>query len=171
MNLFFCASEKELEAALRQSRWPQACDPDLRVHVKGCRRCQELVLVTQTLQRAKSNAERPARLQSPGLLWWRAQLRRRKEAIQSVTEPLALAEKVGLLGLLAAFCVMVWQASQSADFLSFFQGLSSSGLAQLEELWAAASGASAWMIVLEVTALGILAFFAGFAIFLLRDEG
>ena len=97
MNLFFCATEKELEATLRQGRWPDACEPDLRAHLECCRNCQELVLVTLTLQRAKSNGEQLARLDSPGLLWWRAQLRRRSEAIQSIIRPLALAEKVGLL--------------------------------------------------------------------------
>jgi hypothetical protein len=170
MNFFFCSSEKELEATLRQGHWPHACDPDLRAHVEGCRRCQELVLVTQTLQKAKSNGEQLARLRSPGLLWWRAQLRRRNEAIQSVTEPLDLAQKVGLIALLAAFCVLVWQGSRSGILLYFFQGLSSSGFSPLKELWAVVSGANLWIIVLGATGLGTLAFLAGFAIFLLRDE-
>jgi len=170
VNLFSCPSEKELQATLRQGRWPHACDPDLRAHVDSCPDCRELVLVTQTLQRAKSNGEQLARLQSPGLLWWRAQLRRRNEAIQSVTEPLALAGKAGLLGLLGAFCVLVWQGSQSGDLLNLFQSLSSSGFSPMKELWAVASGTNAWITVLGLAGLGTLAFFAGFAIFLLRDE-
>jgi hypothetical protein len=171
MNFFLCSWETQLEATLRQGRWPHACDPDLRAHVDGCRRCQELVLVTQALQRAKSNAEELARLRSPGLLWWRAQLRRRNEAIQSVTEPLALAEKVGLFGLLAAFCVLVWQGGRSAYMLNLFEGLSRSGFSSLRELWAVASGANLWIIVLGASGLGTLALLAGFVIFLLRDEG
>ena len=171
MNLFFCSSEKELEATLRQGRWPHACDPNLRAHVDGCPDCQELVLVTQTLQRAKSNGEQLARLHSPGLLWWRAQLRRRHEAIQSVTRPLALAEKVGLLALFVAFCVVVWQAGQSADLLNLFRGFSSSVFSLLEELLATVSGANVWIMVLGVAGLSTLAFFASFAIFLLRGEG
>jgi hypothetical protein len=169
MNLSFCSSEKELEATLRHGRWPHACDPDLRAHVDGCRDCQELVLVTQTLQEAKSNGEQLARLPSPSLLWWRAQLRRRNESIQRVSEPLALAEKVGLLGLLTAFCLLVWQGAQSADLLNLIQSLSTFGFSPLEELWSA-SGASVWIIVLGVAGLGTLASFASFAIFLLRDE-
>lgn len=171
MNLFCCSQEKELQAMLLQGRWPHTCDPDLHAHVENCRNCQEVVLVTQTLQRAKSNGERLARLESPGLLWWRAELRRRREAIQTVTEPLAVAERVGLLGLLAAFCVVAWQGSQSADFLNLFQRLSRSGFSQLGDLWGVAAGAGVWMTVLGIASLGALAFFAGFAIFLLRDEG
>lgn len=176
MNLLFCPSEKELQAMLRQGRWPHACDPDLRAHVDNCRDCQELVLVTQTLQKAKLNGERLARLHlarvsgAPGLLWWRGKLRRRNEAIQSVTEPLGLAQNVGLLGLLVAFCVLVWQGSHSDDLLNLFRSLSSSGFSPLEEIWAVASGANASIIVLGVAGLGTLAFFAGFAIFFLRDK-
>lgn len=168
--MFFCSSQEELEATLRQDRWPHACDPDLRAHVDGCADCQELVLVTQTLQRAKSHREQLARLPSPGLLWWRGRLRRRNEAIQAVTKPLALAEKIGLLILLAAFSVLVWQAGQSPDLLNLFEGFSRSVFSPLEELWAAASGASAWMTVLGVAGLSTLAFVASFAIFLLRDQ-
>jgi hypothetical protein len=170
MNLLSCSSEKELEATLLQGRWPNACDPDLRAHVDGCRDCQELVLVTQALQKAKSDGEPLARLHSPGLLWWRGQLRRRNEAIQTVTKPLAVAEKVGLLGLFVAFCLLIWQGGQSADLLNAFQGPSNSGFSSLEELWAVASGTNAWIIVLGVAGLGTLAFFASFAIFLLRDK-
>lgn len=170
MSLFFCPSEKELEATLRQGRWPHACDPDLRAHVDACRDCQELVLVTQTLRKAKSHGEQLAQLRSPGLLWWRAQLRRRNEAIKSVTEPLALAQKVGLVGILGAFCVLVWQGSQSADWLSLFQGLFSSDFSSLGELWAMASGAHLGIVVLVLAGLGTLAFFASFAFFLLRDK-
>jgi hypothetical protein len=170
MNLFGCSSEEELQATLRQGRWPHACDPDLRLHVDGCRDCQELVLVTQSLQTAKSHGEQLARLRSPGLLWWRARLRRRNEAIQSVTEPLALAERIGLLGLLAAFSVLVWQSSQAGDLLNLFQGLTNSGFSPLEELWAVASDANAWIILLEVAGLATLVFFASCAIFLVRNE-
>lgn len=170
MNLFSCSSENEVEATLRRGHWPQACDPGLRAHVEGCRDCQELVLVTQTLQKAKSNGEQLALLHSPGLLWWRAQLRRRSEAIHRITEPPALAGKAGLLGLLAAFCLLVWQGRQSGYLLNLFESLLGSGFSSLGELWTAASGANAWIIVLGVAALATLAFLASFAIFLLRDK-
>ncbi|PYT79236.1 MAG: hypothetical protein DMG40_17130 [Acidobacteria bacterium] len=176
MNLFCCTSEMALEATLRQGRWPHACDPDLRAHVDGCRDCQELVLIAQALQRARSNREQPAGLHlarvsgSPGLLWWRAQLRRRKEAIQRVSEPVSLAEKVGFVGLLAAFLVAIWQWGRFADLLSLFQSFSNSGLSELKDFWAASFGASFWMTVLGVAALGALVFFATLAVFLLKDE-
>ena len=105
------------------------------------------------------------------MLWWRGQLRRRNEAIQSVTEPLALAEKAGLLALLVALCALIWQGSHSGDLLNLFQNLSNSGFSPLEALWALASGANASILVLGVAGLATLAFFAGFAIFLLRDKG
>ena len=72
--------------------------------------------------------------------------------------------------VLAAFCLLVWQGGQSADLLNLFQGFSRSFFSPLVELWAAASGASAWMTVLGVAGLSTLAFFASLAIFLLRDQ-
>lgn len=123
MNLYSCLWEKELQDALRQGHWPQACDPGLRAHVEGCRECQELVLVTQVLQKAKSAGQQPAPGHSPHLLWWRAQLRRRNEALQRVTEPLAFTAKIGLLGMLAVFCLGVWQWSRLAHWDTLFQSL------------------------------------------------
>jgi len=73
--------------------------------------------------------------------------------------------------LLAAFCVLVWQGGRSAYMLNLFEGLSRSGFSSLRELWAVASGANLWIIVLGASGLGTLALLAGFVIFLLRDEG
>lgn len=170
MNFFWCSREKELQAALRQGYWPQACDPGLRGHVQGCRDCQDLVLVTQVLQEAKSDGDPAVPLNSPGLLWWRAQLRRRNEAIQRVTEPLAFTAKIGLVGLLAALCVGLWQWSRLADWRNFFQGLSASSVSPLGEFWRALSSGSMWMAIVVLGGLATLALFTGFAVYLLREE-
>ncbi len=170
MSWYSCSWEKELELALRQGHWPQACEPSLREHVDSCRDCQDLVLVTQTLQEARLQSERVAPLGPPGPLWWRAQLRRRNEAIERMTKPVALAEKVGLFGIFAAFCIALWQWGNLAGWLDFLQGLSDSSVFQLAGLWAAFSAASAWALALLVLGAATLAFFAGFAVYLLCEE-
>ena len=169
MRSYSCAGE-ELEVALREGRWPLACDPRLRAHVDVCRDCQDLVLVTEAVQEARLQTERVAPVGSPGSLWWRAQRRRRNEAIECMTKPLALAEKLGLLGMLVAFCVAVWQWGPLADWLNFFQDFSGSSGFRLNGLWAALSGASAWFAVVLFATLGTLGFIAGFAVYLLREE-
>lgn len=170
MNFYLCSREKELEATLRQGYWPHACDPGLRTHVQGCRDCQDLVLVAQVLQEAKSHSEEAVPLHSPGLLWWRAQLRRRNEAIQRVTEPLTFTAKIGLVGMLAALCVGVWQWNRFADWRNFFQGLSGSSVSHLAEFWRTLSGGSVWMAIVVLAGLGTLALFSGWALYLLREE-
>ena len=159
-----------MEAALREGRWPRACGPRLRAHVDVCRDCQDLVLVTEAMQEARLQTEQVAPFGSPGSLWWRAQRRHRNEAIERMTKPVAVAEKVGLLGMLVAFCVAVWQWGPLADWLNFFQDLLGSSAFQLDGLWTAFSGTSAWVVVVMFATLGTLGFIAGFAVYLLREE-
>ena len=77
MILGSCVREKEVSELLRQGHWPHACTAELHAHVDGCRACRDLVLVAASFQKARAQAAGAAPLQSPGLLWWRAQLRRR----------------------------------------------------------------------------------------------
>jgi len=170
MNFYLCSREKELQAALRQGYWPQASDPGLRAHVQECRDCQELVLVTEVLQKAKSEGQRAAPDTSSSLLWWRAQLRRRNEAIRRVSEPLAITAKISLLGMLVALCLGVWQWSRLADWDKLLQGFSGSSMSPFVELWTAVLRGGTWMAILVLVGLGALAAFTGFAVYLLREE-
>jgi len=127
MKTHFCSQHELVAAALRAGYWPEGCDPALRAHVESCDSCGDLVLVAQTLRRAHTEATQSARIASPGLLWWKAQLRRRNAAIQSVTRPVAVAEKIALLVMvLAVVALVVWQQSQLAAWLaSIWEPLSS----------------------------------------------
>jgi hypothetical protein len=87
-----CAREKEVADLLQLGHWPQACPPELRTHVAACRGCGNLVLLTKTFQRARAETAGMARLESPGVLWWRAQLRRRNAAIERIGKPLLGAQ-------------------------------------------------------------------------------
>lgn len=71
--------------------------------------------------------------------------------------------------MLAAFCLGVWQWSRFADWGKLFQGLSGSSVS-LEELWTAVSQGSTSMAILVLVGLAALALFAGFAVYLLREE-
>ncbi|HEY6969927.1 MAG TPA: hypothetical protein VJA94_12025 [Candidatus Angelobacter sp.] len=119
MKSYFCSQQNQVEAALRSGQWPEACDAALRAHVENCVACSDLVLVTQGLQQARAQSIQTVRLAAPGTLWWRAQLRRRNAAIQSVTRPVAVAEKVAVvILLLAAVALIVWQRGQVAGWLA-----------------------------------------------------
>src|ERR1035438_4613488 len=87
MMLRRCPREKEVKELVERGHWPQACAPELRAHVNDCRSCGELVLVTSAFQKARIEAAGAAKLGSPGVLWWRAQLRRRNEAVERIGRP------------------------------------------------------------------------------------
>jgi len=152
MKLYSCAQHESVSTALQAGHWPEACDPALRAHVEGCASCSDLLLVTQTLQRARTEATQAARLPSPGILWWRAQLRRRNAAIESVTRPIAVAEKIAvLIMLIVVVALAVWQHDQIAAWLAAIWG----PLANIAQIPGAL-----------LVGFGALLFFGAFAVYL-----
>ncbi len=114
-----CAREKEVRDLLQRGHWPQACSPELRTHVDACRACSTLVLVAQTFQRARADAAGMARLQSPGVLWARAQLRRRNAALERIGKPILGAHIFAMaVALLVAGGFLVSQARQGFHWTS-----------------------------------------------------
>jgi hypothetical protein len=156
MKSYFCSQYDLVEAALRAGHWPEACEPALRAHVENCASCSDLVLVAQTLGQAHRETTQAARLAAPGILWWRAQLHRRRAAIQSVTRPIAVAEQVAVVVLgLVVVALAMWQHNQVLGWLASVWG----PLSNLTELPGA-------MLV----GLGSILFFGGFAVYLLTAK-
>jgi hypothetical protein len=124
MMLRSCPREAEVKALVERGQWPQACALDLREHVSSCRRCSELALVTAAFQRARNQAVGAAKLGSPGLLWWRAQLRRRNVAVERISKPILSAQIFALaVNLVVAAAVAVWQARHGVAWLTWLQQL------------------------------------------------
>jgi type IV secretory pathway VirB2 component (pilin) len=92
MRLRPCAREKELAEQMELGSWPQASAAELRAHVEACPHCSDLVRVTQAMRAARAATGPAARLGSPGVLWWRAQLRRRRTAMQTIERPMLAAQ-------------------------------------------------------------------------------
>ena len=153
MKSYFCAQHDLVAATIQAGHWPAAADPALRAHVESCPSCSDLVLVAQTLRQSRTESAQSARLASPGILWWRAQVRRRNSALQSVARPVAVAEGVALLILLVAVIALAaWQHDQVAAWLGTVFG-PLSNIAQIP---------GALMV-----GLGTLLVFGGFAVYLL----
>jgi hypothetical protein len=164
-----CEHESEIAASLREGRWPEACDPSLRAHVDQCRHCADFVLVAQTLQQARVESGDAARLAPPGLIWWRAQLRRRNGAVDRVNQPVALAEKLAFVGLLLALgSLAVWQQNQIGAWVQWLTNLPNSTAFQFNTFWTSSSG---WIHLFLIGSLGTMALLGGLAAYLLaRDE-
>ncbi len=109
MTSFACAREKEVTEMVRRGHWPQACTEELRAHVAACRSCGDLVLLTQAFHVAKAESV-PPRMGSAGALWWRAQLRRRNEAIEKINRPIVGAQIFALaIALVVGLGVIGWE--------------------------------------------------------------
>lgn len=120
MTPFTCTREREVADALHRGHWPQACPNELRAHVATCRRCSDLILVTQNLQADRATVQLKAQLPSAGALWWRAQLRRRNANIARVSRPILGAQIFALvITLLGAAGVFAWQVRKGFDISSW----------------------------------------------------
>lgn len=101
-----CVREAEVVEAVISGRWPAACDPELRSHAMDCHICKDIVLVSSALQGERDSAVLNATLPAAGLVWWRAELRARREAARAAERPmklvhsLAAASAAGVVGAL-----------------------------------------------------------------------
>jgi len=102
--LISCSRSEELQKTLTAGRWPLAASTELREHASDCRSCAELVRVSMAFQQDRSAMIAAKRPDSPSLLWWRAQLRRRQAAMEKVSRPMwgAQIAAVAFAALVAA---------------------------------------------------------------------
>lgn len=118
-----CAWHDELMQALRAGQWPQGCAAELREHVAGCARCAEEARVTLAFAAARENAMRAADLPSSGLLWWKAQLRRRRSAMEQLERPAAtisVATIAASVAVLLAVLATVWKRVEWSRLATMF---------------------------------------------------
>jgi hypothetical protein len=116
-----CPREDDLLEALQTSRWPDACDPSLREHVGGCGSCADLLAVVAPLLQEQTMLAREAVVPSSAIVWWRAQMRSRREAAEKAAQPISFVQGIVLAcaaGLLAtALGMFVPTFRRSFDWL------------------------------------------------------
>jgi len=104
MSAFECEYEAEVLSSVVQSRWPERVDAGLRAHVSGCGICSDIVAVAGWFDEARDEMRAGTVVPDAGRIWWAAQLRARREAIETAGRPItavqaiAFACAVGLLG-------------------------------------------------------------------------
>ncbi len=167
MTIGACGRERELIDLLRSGHWPQSCDPELRAHVDACSMCRDTVAVRTALQDAAAESRGAARLESPSLLWWRAQLRRRNEALERVNRPVAGAQRFALaVNLVVAVALVVWLARQTDLWQSWLASIQSSVFSQ----WSLDSFAQGGNLMVVIPGVGVLALLGGVAVFLATER-
>src|SRR5262245_5922746 len=114
-----CPRETEIFQKISANKWPDCSAHDLLVHVEGCSVCKDLVLVAQALVESDAISRREAPVPSAGIIWWRAEMRMRREAVRAASRPikfiqaaagvcagglaLALLSRLNVAALLGAF--------------------------------------------------------------------
>jgi len=168
MTLRTCSFEKELAQELKDGRWPEGCGPELRAHVRACCNCSDLVLVTQTFQRARSESERAAPSNSASLLWWRAQLRRRNAAAERVSRPITIAQIFAWFVIVLVGVVFV--ASQYRHGLRWAAWWSELAPVRAFRLLPIGSGQVDWNLLLLISGFGVLALLSGLVVYLASEK-
>ena len=152
-----CSRTAEVQELLRLGHWPQAAGAELAAHVRECGRCSEMVLVTQALCAAKSGAMSDARVEPPSLVWWRAQLRRKHEAVQRVERPM----RAQMLVVLAVVCVGLGLAFRLSGGAAAWRSWMSAGAEAVVR-----SGVGSLGVGLVVASAAALAMMAGLAVYI-----
>jgi hypothetical protein len=177
-----CPREKEVKELVERGQWPVAAAtaPELRAHVSGCRSCSELILVTEAFQKARADSIAAARPGSPGLLWWRAQLRRRNAAVERIGRPIMGAQIFALaVNLFFAIGFAVWQARHGVAWLTWLEQRSQTATLYfdsqwLSSLWAASPSGFGLNSVLTpmvmIPTAAILALLGGVVVFLASEK-
>ena len=167
MMLRACAFEKEVTQALKDGHWPDGCAGELRAHVAKCSGCSDLVLVTQTFQVARSESTRETVLDSPGLLWWRAQLRRRNAANEQVSRPITIAQRFAfVLTLVVAVVFAASQYQHGLHWASWWAELAPTRMLHL----LSGSPTPQWNLPLLIAGLGGLALLSGLVVYLVTEK-
>ena len=130
MSAMECDREIEIVEAVTCGRWPAGVDEELRLHAPTCAVCTDVIQVSLALTQERSDALLAARVPSAGLVWWRAEMRARRDAVETATRPMKIVEWTALACVLAALAgflywigpaelaELLWQPS-----LAFFAGL------------------------------------------------
>lgn len=109
MSVIYCNRESEIVEAITLGRWPEGCSEELRLHASSCPVCTDVVRVALALTQESSIALEAARVPSAGLVWWRSEMRARREAIHRATRPLRIVEWIAAVCVvLAAVILLRW---------------------------------------------------------------
>lgn len=168
MMLRACPFENEVQQALKDGHWPQGCAPELRAHVESCCECSDLVLVTQTFGQARAQSVAEPLTDSPSLLWWRAQLRRRYAATETVTRPLTIAQTFALaINVLVAGIFIAWHYHHGLRWAAWWSDLMPS---RVLHFLSGAALKPEWNPVLWIPSLGALAVLSGLLVYLASER-
>ena len=113
MRQIECEFESDVLAAVIQSR--VRVDAELQEHMKTCAICADVAAVAGAIECAREETVACVSLPDSGLVWWKAQMRARREAVETAGRPITAIQ-------VAAFaCAMALMGACIGATSSWFQ--------------------------------------------------
>jgi hypothetical protein len=106
-----CMRESEVLGMIEAGRQIEQWNPELRGHFENCPSCKEVAEVATALRESYDSAAVNAHVPTAGSVWWRAELRSRREAVRAAERPLNVAHAVAAaatLGVATALLVRMF---------------------------------------------------------------
>jgi hypothetical protein len=91
MSRMECLREQEVLDAVRCGQYSD----ELRTHAGQCAICSDVVEIATVLREDFEGEIAHARVPSAGLVWWRAEIRSRQEAVRTVSRPITWVQAFG----------------------------------------------------------------------------
>ena len=101
MTFAECPHEPDVIDALTTTQWPEQCSDELQAHVAACDNCRTLVAALTPLGEAWLDTRAAAHIPASGMVWWRAQMRARREAARAAARPMTIVQAIAALAGLA----------------------------------------------------------------------
>jgi hypothetical protein len=120
-----CEFEAQVLALTLQGCWPEGAGDPLRKHVSECVICSDLVTVAGAIDESWRELRSDTVLPDSGTMWWRAQLRARREAAITAGRPITGAQ------VIAASCALAVLAGYYRDTFGWFVAAARKGFAAL----------------------------------------
>jgi len=166
-----CPHETELRDHLAHGQWPAAATPELCAHVEACRSCADLVLVAAAFQKARAGTIAAARPVAPGVLLWRAQLRRRNAVVEHVTRPLLNAHIFALaFTLVVGLGFVVFEALRNDAWRTWLEQLPQSAVTQWDAFRTTGTIDPTWSLTVVLPVLATLFLIGAVAVYLATDR-
>jgi len=125
MSRIECKYEADILDAVASGRWPDRLDRELRDHASSCGICSEVAMVSALYRDEYASAMEQAHVPSAGLVWWKSELRARREAVRVASRPITLVAGIAgtcvvavLVAVLMGLSSQVNLAAVSAFVLS-----------------------------------------------------
>ena len=133
MSRIECKYEADILDAVASGRWPDRADSELRDHAASCSICAEVALVSAIYREDYSAALEHARIPTAGLVWWKSELRARREAVRVASRPITLVAGIAGTCAIAVLALILLGLSKQLDLAA----VSAFVLAQPMVLWLA----------------------------------